>query len=72
MPKSFFFSEEGYTPAAQELERIALNEGIKAAFKWAKDEGYSVREASHVIQGATFATEMETILFSRSEKNANE
>lgn len=69
--KSFFSHTEGYTPAAQTLERIALNEGIRAAFKWAKSEGYNIREASHVIQAVTFATEMETILF-KGEQNVDE
>ena len=49
--KRLFDEKDGFTLAATELAKIASEQGIGAAFQWATENGYSVRDAAHVIHG---------------------
>jgi hypothetical protein len=50
MKKSIFTADERYTEEANKLAIIAAKNGIEAAFKYAEEKGFPIREAAYVIR----------------------
>lgn len=63
--KRFFDHNERYSPEANELSKIARNQGISAAFDWVEQNGYSLREASHIIHSEVTECELSLVLRAR-------
>lgn len=55
-------NNEKYLPAAYVLMSIANSEGIHAAFAYAKEKGYSIRETSQIIQAACVDSELSALM----------
>jgi hypothetical protein len=60
--KKLFDEKECFTLAAIELAKIAREQGILAAFQWVEENGYSSREAAHVIHGEVTEQELGLII----------
>lgn len=62
MKKKLFDEDDKWTPTALNLEAIALREGITAAFNWAEGNGYSPREAAHILFHAVVQEEVKRMM----------
>lgn len=60
-PQSLFDSADKYTPEANNLCQEA-REAVKAVMLAYIHKGYSIREVSHIVQGAVFECECELMM----------
>lgn len=60
--KRLYDHNDRYTEAANTISTIARDEGLRRAFDYAVENGYSIREASHVIHGEVTDIELVTML----------
>ena len=60
--KNLYDENDRHLPEAFDLMEIARKQGIEHAFKWAHTNGFSIRQASHVIAGTVLEVELSTML----------
>lgn len=62
MKKSLFTENAKYTKDANKLDSIARTLGIEAAFKYAKDNNFSIRETGYIVRFAIIDLEIELLM----------